>query len=67
MKTGMSVVIYIYLKHSPDCIDSKYEYMDLTLNVFAEIPFLAFLALHWGRKRCGQIGPSTYYSQSEVA
>ena len=27
-------------------------------SVFAEIPFLAFLALHRERKRCGQVGPS---------
>ena len=35
-------------------------------SVFAEIPFLAFLALHRERKRCGQVGPSPYYSESEV-
>ena len=35
-------------------------------GVFADIPFLAFLALHKKWKRCGQVGPSPFYSQSEV-
>ena len=35
-------------------------------SVFAEIPFLAFLALHRESKRCGQVGPSPCYSQREV-
>ena len=43
----MHVVLYMYLKHSTDHIDSKYIYsfMGLTLLGFivAEIPFLAFL------------------------
>ena len=35
-------------------------------GIFADILFLAFLALHKKRKRCGQVGPSPFYSQSEV-
>ena len=35
-------------------------------SVFADITFYAFLALHKKRKRCGQVGPSPCYSQSEV-
>ena len=35
-------------------------------SVFAEIPFLAFLALHRESKRCGQVGLSPCYSQSKV-
>ena len=71
MKKEMGVVIYMYLKHSPNYIDSKYiyEFMGLTPYVqvfFPEILFLAFLALHWERKRYGQLGPCTYYSQNEV-
>ena len=70
MKTEIGVVIYMYLKHSPDYIDSKYIWVhgtnSLSSSIFAEIPFLVFLALHRGRKRYGQVGPSTCYSQSEV-
>ena len=44
--TEMGVVIYRYLKHSPDYIDSKYIWVhgsnSLGSSVFAEIPFLAF-------------------------
>ena len=61
---------YIYLKHSHDYIGSKYiwvhESNSLGSGFFSEIPFLAFLALHSKRKRCGQVGPSPCYSQSEV-
>ena len=35
-------------------------------SVFAEIPFLLFLAFHRKSKTCGQVGPSLCYSQSEV-
>ena len=46
----MGVVIYMPLKHPPDCIDSKYIWVhgsnSLGSSVLAEIPFLAFLALH---------------------
>ena len=35
-------------------------------SVFSDIPFLAFLALHRKRKRCGQVEPSPCYFQSEV-
>ena len=70
IKTEMGVVIYMYLKHSPDYIDSKYIWVhvsnSLGSSVFGEIPFLAFLALHRERKRCGQVGPSPCYSLSEV-
>ena len=54
MKTEMGVVIYMYLKHSPNYIDSKYIWVHgsnfLGSSVFAEIPFLAFLAFHRERK-----------------
>ena len=64
----MGAVIYMYLKHSPDYIDSKYIRVhgsnSLGSGVFTEIPFLAFLVLHRERKRCGQVGPSPCYSQS---
>ena len=49
IKTKMAVVIYMYLKHSPDYIDSKYIWVhgsnSLGSSVFVEIPFLVFLAL----------------------
>ena len=68
MKTEMGMVIYI--KDSTDYINSKYIWVhgsnSLGSSVFAEIPFLAFLALHRERKRCGQVGTSPCYSQSEV-
>ena len=67
IKTEMGVVIYMYLKHSPDYINSKYIWVHVSnsigSSVFAKIPFLA---LHRERKRCGQVGPSPCYSQSEV-
>ena len=70
IKTEVAVVIYMYLKHSPDYIDSKYIWVygfnSLGSSPFAEIPSLAFLALHRERKRYGQVGPSLCYSQSEV-
>ena len=56
MKTEMGVVIYMYLKHFPECIDSEYIYIwvhgsiSLGSSVFTEIPFLAFLALHRGKE-----------------
>ena len=66
----MGVVIYIYLNHSLDNIDSKYVWVhvsnSLSSSVFAEIPILAFLALHVERERCGQVGPSPCYSKNEV-
>ena len=71
IKTEVGVVIYMNLKHSPDFIDSKYIYIlvcwsnSLGSSVYAEIPFLAFLALHRERKRCGQVGPSPCYFKSE--
>ena len=56
--------------HTLDFIDSKYIWVHVSISlgssVFTEIPFLAFLALHRERKRCGQVGPSPYYFQSEV-
>ena len=70
IKVEMGVVIYMHLKHSPDCIDSKYIWIhgsnSISSSVFVEIQFLAFLALHRERKRCGQVGLSPCYSQSEV-
>ena len=69
IKTDLGVVIYMYLKYSPDYIDSKYIWFhwsnSLDLSVFAKISFLAFLALHRERKRCGQLKPSPCYLQSE--
>ena len=69
IKTEMGVVTYMYLKHFPDNIDSKYIWVhgcnSLGSSVFTEIPFLAFLVLHRER-RCDQVGPSPCYSQREV-
>ena len=66
----MGVVIYRYLKHSTDYIDSKYMWVhgsnSLGSSVFAEIPFLAFLALHRERKKCGRVETSPCYTQSEI-
>ena len=63
-------MIYMYLKHSPDYIDSKYIYVhesnSLGSSVSAEMPFLAFLDLHRERKRYGQVEPSPCYFQSET-
>ena len=68
MKTEMGVVIFMYLKHSPDYIDCYYIWIhesdSLGSSFFAETPFLAFLALHRERKRCGQVEPSPCYSHS---
>ena len=64
MKTEICVIIMIYmcLKHSPDYIDSKYKWVheinSLNSSVSAEIPFLAFFALHKERKRCSQVDPA---------
>ena len=70
MKTEMGVVIYMYFKDSPHYVDSKYilvhESISPGSSVLAEIPFLAFSILHRERKRCGQVEPSPWYSQSEV-
>ena len=71
MKTEMGVImIYMYLKHSPDYIDSKYMWVhesnSLGSSVSAERPFLAFLALHREKNMCGQVDYSPCYSQSEV-
>ena len=48
MKIKMGVVIYMYLKQSPDFIDSKYIWVHGSnsqgSSVSAEIPFLVFLA-----------------------
>ena len=53
VKTVLGVVVFIYLKHSTDYIDSKYIWVhgSNSLGVFvAKMPFLAFLALHKKRK-----------------
>ena len=46
INTEMGVVIYMYLKHSSDYIDSKYvlvhESHSIGSSAFAEISFLAF-------------------------
>ena len=43
MKTEVSVVTYMYFKHSPDYIDSKYVWVygsnSLDSSVLTEIPF----------------------------
>ena len=69
MNTKMGVFIYMYLKYCSDYIDSKYIWVhgsnSIDSSVSAEISFLSFLALHRKRKRCGQVGPSPCYSQSE--
>ena len=66
MKTEVSVVTYMYLKHSPDYIHSKYTWVhesnSLGSSVFTEISFLAFSALHRERRRCGQVEHSPSYS-----
>ena len=72
----MGVVVYIYLKHSPDfLIHDIYIYIyiiwihgsnSLSSSVFAEILFLAYLALHRERRMCGQVGPIPRYSESDV-
>ena len=50
IKTEMVVVMYMYLKYSPDYADSKYIWVhgsnSLGSSVFVGIPFSAFLALH---------------------
>ena len=50
----MGVVIYRYLKHSPDYIDSKYIWVhgfsSLGSNVFAEIPFFSIFSLTQGKE-----------------
>ena len=53
IKTEVGVVVYIYLIYFPDHTDSKYIWVQwsnsLGSSVFAEIPFLAFLAFHTGK------------------
>ena len=60
----------MYLKHSSNYIDYKYIWVhwfnSLGSSDFAKIQFLALIALHRERKRCGQVGHSPCYSQSEV-
>ena len=59
----MGVVIYMYLKDSPDSWSNS-----LGSTFLAAIPFFwgAFLALRRKGKWCGQVEPSPCYSQSEV-
>ena len=42
------------------------EYV-IRLKRFLVVPFLTFLALYTKVKRCGQMGPTPCYSQSQVA
>ena len=60
MKTEVGVIIYMYSKHSPDCIDSEHilvhGFNSLGSIVSSEIPFLASLVLHRKSKSCGQVG-----------
>ena len=69
MNTKIGVVMYMHLKYSSDYINSKYIWVhgstSIGSSVSALIPFLAFLALHRKRKKCGQVGPSPCYIQSE--
>ena len=62
IKTEMGVVIFMYLKHSLNYIDSKYMWVhgsnSLGSSVSAEIPFFAFFSLHRERTRNGLVGPS---------
>ena len=69
MNTEMGVVIYMYLNILQIIlIPNIYGFWSNSLgsSILADIPFLAFLILHRERKRCGQVGPSPCYSQSEV-
>ena len=34
--------------------------------MFLKVPFFTFLALHTKKKGCGQMGPTTCYSQSQT-
>ena len=56
MRTEMGMVISMYLKHSPDYIDSTYIWVygsnSLGSSVLDEIPFLTFLVLHRESRRC---------------
>ena len=54
MKTEMGVVIFMYL-NIPEIILIPIIY-----------GFMGLIALHRERKRCGQVGPSPRYSQSQV-
>ena len=59
----MSIIQVVYM------IDSiwVHGYNSLGPNVFAEMSFLLFYSLKTRkRKRCGQVGPSQCYIQSEV-
>ena len=72
METEMGVVIYMHLKHSPDYIDSIYIYiygfMGLIhkVQVFLLNTILGIFSFTQERKKCGQVGSSPCYSQSEV-
>ena len=55
MNTKMNVVIiYMYLKHFPDYIDSEYIWVhgsnSIGCSVSTEIPFLAFFSLTQGKE-----------------
>ena len=62
MNTKMGVVIYVYLKNSPD-YDSKcilvHGSIFLGSSVFRKVPFLAFLAFIQGKEEVwpGEIQP----------
>ena len=66
MKTEIGVVIYMYLKHSPEYIDFKYIWIhgsnSLGSSVFANTIF-DITSLTQGKE---EVGPSPYYSESEV-
>ena len=71
MSTEMGVVMYMYSNHPLDYIDSKYIWVHGSNSIgssilFADIPYLAILVYHRKRMKCGQVGPSPCYSQSEL-
>ena len=57
LNTERGVVIYMYLKHFPDEFDFQiyrvHRSNSLGPSVIYEVPFLACLALHNERRRCG--------------
>ena len=65
----MCVVICMYLEYPPDYIDSKNIWVHGSNSlgqVFLLKYYFGIFTLHRERVRCGQMGPSPCYSQSEV-
>ena len=68
MNTGLGVVIYMYLKHFPDYIDSKYisvQCLPPLVKCFCWYAIFGIFNLTQEKKVCPG-GPSPCYSQSEV-